>query len=432
MAWPDGVEPPMPANLPAIFGSTASTPEELQVFKAELLHAFHCRTPSCPISGCTALSAKLQRLQVHMGSCTEETCLLCGIGSYLRTYNAAVAVPTDAASDALGGSMHYMNELLMSRQRLPTYDRETGGVSWMNPREAIETIRSMTGLPMPSHAGAPAAADMEPAAKRQRGAVDGMSGFSALGSYPGLLQGVIGGANAAAWGGMQSYTDFSAPGAMPRVPQGAAAGKKNTGAADPHRDFASMAAEMVDGIGGMYEPFGGNAGGLLGRRRGGGAGGSGGGFDGSLGNTNGLMDAGFPLSSLSKSRSALGMSSGNINLQDLIKTNSLSDLGLGLGLMGGNSMADFGNDIGLSLTKSKSELKEGNASNFSLSGLLGEGASEIVSGLAKTTKEANLSGGLSMRMGSGSDLAGRSEGLLDIMGEFGPSSTSSAPQISAK
>ena len=456
MSWPDGNEPPMPPNLPAIFGSTASTPEELQAFKSELLHAFHCRTPSCPISGCCDLSTKLQRLQVHVATCKEDTCLLCGIASYLRSYNAAVSsTGADGASgavDPLGmanTSLLYMNELLASRQRLPTYDPETGKVSWMNPRDAMEAIRGLSGLPgvpglpMPL-TGAPSAADAgagaEPSAKRARGA-GGDGSFTALGAYPALHQGVLGAPQGPTSWGMQAFPEFGgAGGPMPRVPHDSAASgaRRSGGDAGEPRDFASMAAEMVNGIGGMYEPFGGR---VLGKRRGGaggsaggasavgsagGAGGADRGFDGSLP----PLGADFPLP-LAKSRSQFGMSSSALNLQDLIKTNSLSDLGLGM--LNGGSMADLGSDIGLTLAKSKSELKEANGSAFSLSGLLGEGASEIVSGLGKTTREANLSGGLSMRASGASDVGGagaRSEGLLDIMGDFGPAPSSGA--ISAK
>lgn len=481
----------MPPNLPAIFGSTASTSEELQAFKSELLHAFHCRAPSCPISGCNALSTKLQRLQVHLQTCREETCLLCSIGSYLRTYNNAVAAPAGAdggvcapcgptagasagSSDplSLGGGMSplYVNELLASRQRLPCYDRETGKVSWMNPRDALESIRHMSGgFPMPpGAAGAPSAADLlgssgfdgDPLAKRQRRDGGGGSGshsdsvLSALGAYPGLHQGVLGGgpggSGAGAFGGLglpnfgaggsmaDAYAAHqgSQQGAMPRVPDENGKRSGGGGGGNGSRDFASMAAEMVQGIGGMYEPLGANFGAKRPHSMTGG--GSEGNYENGYPMPAGLMSslAGLPMSQ-AKSRSfGLGLSSSN--LQELIKSTSLSDLGLGLGLNRsysgglGASMADLGSDLGLSLAKSRSELKDANSSNFSLSGLLGEGAHDIVSGLALGRSKSNL--GLDVN-GAGGGAGGRSDGLADIMGDFGgggAAASASTPQISAK
>ena len=90
--------PPMPNNLPAIFGSSASTPAELASFQAELVHALRCRAPACPIAGCVSLQPKLERLQAHVGSCSTEGCLLCSIWRYLRDLQAAHAAAADAAA----------------------------------------------------------------------------------------------------------------------------------------------------------------------------------------------------------------------------------------------------------------------------------------------------------------------------------------------
>ena len=59
------VEPPMPANLQAIFGSQQS-PEE---FKASLVHAFHCGRPGCDFEKCQELQASISRMEAHIERC---------------------------------------------------------------------------------------------------------------------------------------------------------------------------------------------------------------------------------------------------------------------------------------------------------------------------------------------------------------------------
>jgi len=73
--------------------------------------------------------------------------------------------------------------------------------------------------------------------------------------------------------------------------------------------------------------------------------------------------------------------SGNLSLSDFLKSNSLSDLGLGFGLG-----ASFNNlDSALSFSgKNKDELRAANVSDLSLSGILGENASDLVANLSAT------------------------------------------------
>lgn len=230
-------EPPMPPNLPAIFGSTASAPEELHAFKAELLHAMHCRVPSCPIAGCNQLAPKVQRLQGHVSTCNLGDCLLCSIWKYLRECQACQAAAQAAAASAahplpqdalgaagarglpasLGGlcgscdmgsllasgsSMMYHDELLQSTAPMPVWDREQGKLVWMSPTDALASVRKLVGGDSgaadaaASAAGAPAPADgmsADGSAKRQRTNPSGSAGdaLSAMSKYPGLQQGVL-------------------------------------------------------------------------------------------------------------------------------------------------------------------------------------------------------------------------------------------------
>ena len=57
-----------------------------EVFKASLIHCFHCRTPSCPVPECANISGKLQRLHQHVSGCTTEGCVLCRIWTFLKYY----------------------------------------------------------------------------------------------------------------------------------------------------------------------------------------------------------------------------------------------------------------------------------------------------------------------------------------------------------
>lgn len=116
------------------------------------------------------------------------------------------------------------------------------------------------------------------------------------------------------------------------------------------------------------------------------------------------MGGGMPLE---RNSSLTGLSSSSLNLGMFIRDTSLSDLGLGIG---SSELAG----LGLSFTKSASELRDVNASELSLSGLLNEQASEIVTGLAKHSESFSLSPGM-----GGGRLEKKKE-LLEIMSDFGP------------
>jgi len=70
-------EPP----LEALFGQL-----DKEEFRTCLIHAFHCRTPSCPVPGCEAMCQKLERLHTHVSSCSAPGCVLCRMWTYLKYY----------------------------------------------------------------------------------------------------------------------------------------------------------------------------------------------------------------------------------------------------------------------------------------------------------------------------------------------------------
>ena len=50
-----------------------------------IVHAFHCREPSCTVEGCRPMAAKLARLREHVSSCrTPAGCALCRMWSVLE------------------------------------------------------------------------------------------------------------------------------------------------------------------------------------------------------------------------------------------------------------------------------------------------------------------------------------------------------------
>jgi hypothetical protein len=344
--WPTGVEPPMPPSLPQIFGSTASTPQELQDFKTELLHAFHCRTPSCPISGCAGLSAKLQRLQLHISSCTENTCLLCSIWTYLRNYHAAAAMASSVCAAAsapdfasAGGGPSLQDMLGSSQMLLPFLQGQQGKGAWAS--DAFSSMPSLYGggtcLPCASSTDSSILS-----AKRARGASDlPMPGDMFQGPLP--------------WNMTGSGLDGLGAGAVPRVPASAAVrpsappGPTDSLAANTRKRGASAAFDLP--------PLTACSSGMVG----------GVGFENSRS---------FNLS-------------GNLNLSEILKSTSMGDLNLGslkeLCDLGDVALAKYpsGPDLGLSLQKNGSELKDANLS------MLGPGLSLQKNG--SELKGANLS-----------------------------------------
>lgn len=321
-ACPTHDAPLMPPNLPQIFGSSASTPAELKQFHDELLHAFHCRSPSCPVSGCKDFSAKLQRLRLHISSCNENSCLLCSIWSYLSNYNAAMAAgeaARAAAAGAPGGSLMFRDELLGSRALLPCY--ENGQLQWLSPPDALASINQISA----------------PAAKRARGET-----LTAIGAYNDSLQrplmGGLGGFNPAA-SAVPRLATANAPAAAAAGPAGGSSLPLPYG-----MDFLGRGSKRSAGMAG-FDPTPAP----LARN-----------------NSFGLSAA----LGLEKTRSM--NLSGALNMlssTDLAKCASLTDLGLAFS----PSMTDLSQVMlspNLSLSKNSSELKEVNASSLSVTGLL--------------------------------------------------------------
>jgi len=151
-------EPPMPPNMQAIFGSTQSTEE----FKASLVHAFHCHTPSCPVAGCSMLTAKLSRLQQHVSSCSEGACLLCRIWTYLKYYHDA-GDPFGSGSlcqvASAPAASHSLAQAALSNMLLPRLQPD-GSVSWVSPHEALAHVTALTS-------GSSGGGGNDPPSKRQ-------------------------------------------------------------------------------------------------------------------------------------------------------------------------------------------------------------------------------------------------------------------------
>ena len=362
-AWKGGAgaEPPMPPNLPAIFGSTASTQPELDVFKSELLHAFHCTASTCPISGCPNLGTKLQRLRQHVQQCPDAPngCLLCSIFGYLRNFHP------------------------------PGHTGEDG--------EEADGQCNRCGPPGMAARGGSAASELP--AKRAR--TDGAYGAS----YPGLLQGVL---QQSPWYAAQ-MGGLAPP--MPRVPN--AAGARTSSAAPPALPlpeslaFARMTSEMYGQVDNRFGRRGKRGLGELPMLPHSASGGLG-----------GMLPIGLEASK--SGLNASGMSLGGISLGEMLRSTSLSELGLG------GSFSDLGAVAGLSFQKAASELREANVSELSLSGILGDNASEIIAGLGGGV-EAHSAG---MIPQSPSQTHRRHDQLLEIMSDFnGPVSNQSVPSL---
>ena len=436
-----GAEPPMPPNLPAIFGSAASTPQELASFKADLLHAFHCEASanSCPIAACGSLREKIQRLRQHVTACREDVqgCLLCQIFGYLRDFHnpskCQPCGPEGGSTPALGSHM-YHDDLLQARQLLPCWDREKGKLNWLSPTDALAQVRSLAGDAAPADKNA-ASSSAGRSSKRQKSGNSSSSGgnpsagLSALGSYESLQQGVLqtglGGAGSGLWGsgipGMPGYAEHlqaqhAQGGAVPRVPTANAPAPSAAPAKLPLPDNLDFFGAVPE-VGGPTRP----------RGRGSKRGNStmldlamprclsGAGFASTTAGQGLLGAGGLAGLGLSAGLSNLNGSTANfssLNLDHFLRANSLSGIlggeSGGLGNLG-VSFGDLG-ALGLSFSKGGGvELKEQNASELSLSGILADSASALLTeGSSPMKRPAN-----------------KAEQLQDILSDFGPSANSS-------
>jgi len=118
-------------------------------FRTTLIHAFHCRTPSCPVPDCEAMSAKLERLHQHVSSCSTPGCVLCRMWTYLKYYRDSLE---PGALNAGTYSALYVEPLLQSSQLLPCW--RDGKISWVPPREALAQLQLL------NQAGAGVGADI--------------------------------------------------------------------------------------------------------------------------------------------------------------------------------------------------------------------------------------------------------------------------------
>ena len=115
-------------------------------FRTSLIHAFHCRTPSCPVAACASMSAKLERLHQHVSRCNEKGCVLCSMWTYLKYYrdSSEQASSCRPALETTGGLCQalYVEPLMQSSQLLPRW--QNGKVSWVPPRDALEQLNTLT------------------------------------------------------------------------------------------------------------------------------------------------------------------------------------------------------------------------------------------------------------------------------------------------
>jgi len=70
-------------------------------FRVQLVHAFHCRTASCPVPQCSSLVSQLDLLHQHVSSCSAEKCILCHVWRFLQFYRdldeSPVCLPADGS-----------------------------------------------------------------------------------------------------------------------------------------------------------------------------------------------------------------------------------------------------------------------------------------------------------------------------------------------
>mmetsp|Transcript_51341 Transcript_51341/g.85140 ORF Transcript_51341/g.85140 Transcript_51341/m.85140 type:complete len:466 (-) Transcript_51341:156-1553(-) len=137
-------ESDLPMPLEALFGDM---PKE--EFRTSLIHAFHCRTPSCPVPGCLEMTGKLERLHQHVSSCSAPGCILCRIWTYLKYYRDSGECTTINGGNLqmTGGLCHalYVEPLLQCSQLLPRW--QNGKISWVPPRDALAQLHSLTTQP---------------------------------------------------------------------------------------------------------------------------------------------------------------------------------------------------------------------------------------------------------------------------------------------
>lgn len=136
----------LPPELRALFGDVSE-----EDFRARLIHAFHCRAPSCPVPGCVSMSSKLERLHAHVSGCTGENCVLCRMWTYLKYYRSSMdgAGPGSAPMSLWGAGglcqTLYVEPLLQSSQLLPRL--KDGQIAWIPPRDALAQLRELTAVP---------------------------------------------------------------------------------------------------------------------------------------------------------------------------------------------------------------------------------------------------------------------------------------------
>ena len=401
------VEPPMPANLQAIFGSLQS-PEE---FKASLLHAFHCRTPSCPVPECANLTTKLERLHQHISSCTagpEESCLLCRVWTYLKFFRemSSMGGIGQSSHSAAAGAMSFSSELSQSSQLVPRW--VDGRVAWVPAQDALAQVQAqLDSNGAAEHPGGAADDDVldlyaHRHHKRPRHALEGAAETNGPegGALLGLQQGVL---------HNEPTVQSSLP--MPRVlPSQSAAPvaapptypSRSAGLPPSRFDFEMGTAGWGgwDGSGGGWDSGGGGGGSMQamsGSKRCGGVGEAGAACKGG-GCACGMLGMMAPISMASLRSQPSNPLTLSGNLQDMMRRcSSMGDLGMQLGLSSsdlgrtlGLSSGDLATQLaeidstapaGLSLSRSKSHLRDTNVSELSLSAFLNE--AELTTGGAR-------------------------------------------------
>jgi hypothetical protein len=136
----------LPPELRALFGDVSE-----EDFRARLIHAFHCRAPSCPVPGCVGMSSKLERLHTHVSGCGGDSCVLCRMWTYLKYYRSSMdGAGSGSAPMSLWGTgglcqTLYVEPLLQSTQLLPRL--KDGQIAWIPPREALAQLRELTAVP---------------------------------------------------------------------------------------------------------------------------------------------------------------------------------------------------------------------------------------------------------------------------------------------
>jgi len=360
-------ELPMQA-LQAIFGAQSDAEE----FKSSLLHSFHCFLPSCTVPGCPALRGKLCQLQQHVSTCSDSNDLLCRIWSYIKCLQPSAAAPPSNANHGDAWSAMRGSDLGLSSQlSLPNWGRTLlGSVQKQQSsysshgldelgnsfarRNQLASTNSWfggTGLPLPS--GTSAASELSSTSLVSGG------GFTSSGMGHSRLSAPL---------PLPSF-DFSQAGPLESYSH-MSGGRKRHRAVEVASAAAKKSSTYASSSGGslLHVPL----------------------------TTGPLSEAPAPsMPSMpapmpfEKSRSI--NLSGNINLADMLKSASGSDLGAVLGLnMSTDSFGDLdvplsGSGLpasasftaanltpGISLSKCKSALRGLNCSDLSLGGFLNE------------------------------------------------------------